>query len=80
LGDNAKTIDDIVSGNHPFAEKLQKAKRPIIIVGANLLARNDGQQILDTLQAFAGTLKPEDVSEFSNCFYNLKKSGYCIIM
>jgi hypothetical protein len=62
LGDNGRTICDLVSGNHPFAEKLKKAKRPVIIVGANLLTGSNGQEILDTLQSFALSLKPEDVS------------------
>lgn len=52
-------INEIASGRHPFAEKLKAAKRPLIIVGAEMLSRKDGGAFLASLQTFAHQLKPE---------------------
>lgn len=60
LGNSTSTIQEIASGKHPFAQRLKQAKRPLIIVGANALSRNDGKAFLSSLQAFAQQLKPED--------------------
>lgn len=60
LGASSSTIQEIVSGRHPFAQRLKSAKRPLIIVGANALSRNDGKAFLSSLHSFAQTLKPED--------------------
>jgi NADH dehydrogenase (ubiquinone) Fe-S protein 1 len=60
LGNSASTIQEIVSGKHPFAQRLKSAKRPLIIVGANALARNDGKAFLSSLHSFAQSLSPED--------------------
>ena len=60
LGNSTTTIQDIASGKHPFAKRLKEAKRPLIIVGANALSRNDGKAFLSSLQSFAQQLKPED--------------------
>lgn len=59
LGHSSSIVQDIASGKHPFAKRLQAAKRPVIIVGANALSRNDGKAFL-SLQTFAQHLKPED--------------------
>lgn len=59
LGHSSSTINEITSGNHPFAKRLKAAKRPVIIVGANAMARNDGKAFL-SLQTFAQQLQPED--------------------
>lgn len=59
LGSNASVLNEIASGNHPFAKRLKSAKRPLIIVGAEALASNSG---LMGLQTFAQQLKPEDGS------------------
>lgn len=42
LGDDAKIVSSILDGSHPFAEKLAAAKKPMIVVGTNALARGDG--------------------------------------
>lgn len=57
LGSNASVLNEIANGNHPFAQRLKKAKRPLIIVGAEALARNEG---LMGLHSFAQQLKPEE--------------------
>lgn len=59
LGTSSSTIQEIANGSHPFAQRLKAAKRPLIIVGANALARTDGKAFL-SLQSFVQQLKPED--------------------
>jgi hypothetical protein len=53
LGLSAKTIEEVVSGKHPFAEKMKEAQRPLIIVGASLLRRADREGLLKGLHALA---------------------------
>lgn len=60
LGSNPSVLQEIASGRHPFSQRLKQAKRPLIIVGANTLSRNDGKSFLVALQTFAQQLKPED--------------------
>ncbi|CAO1379971.1 unnamed protein product [Diamesa serratosioi] len=60
LGSNPSVLQEIAKGSHPFSQRLKDAKRPLIIVGANALARNDGKSFLAALQSFASQLKPED--------------------
>lgn len=62
LGNQTSVIEDIASGRHPFAQRLKQAKRPLIIVGANALSRNDGKAFLSSLHTFSSQLKPEDDS------------------
>lgn len=58
LGNNVSVINDITSGRHVFAEKLKAAKKPLIIVGAEMLSRKDGLAFMASLQTFAHQLKP----------------------
>lgn len=60
LGNKASVVEDIASGRHPIAKRLKEAKRPLIIVGANALARSDGKAFMSSLHSFASQLKPED--------------------
>lgn len=60
MGSSPSVLQEIAKGSHPFAQRLKDAKRPLIIVGANALARNDGKSFLAALQSFASQLKPED--------------------
>ncbi|KFB51839.1 AGAP001653-PA-like protein [Anopheles sinensis] len=60
LGNNPLLIRDIADGNHPFTKKLKAAKKPLIIVGANQLARKDGLSFLTVLHVFANSLKLDD--------------------
>lgn len=61
LGEQPQVIADIVAGKHPFAKKLAAAKKPVIIVGADQLARKDGAAILGKLYDYAESLN-KDVS------------------
>lgn len=46
LGAGPETLKDLADGNHKFASRLKKAKRPLIIVGQGAIARGDGAAIL----------------------------------
>ncbi|XP_008556846.1 NADH-ubiquinone oxidoreductase 75 kDa subunit, mitochondrial [Microplitis demolitor] len=56
LGQSPDIINQLKNNNHPFNEILRKAKKPIIILGADQLTRKDGQQILSATQELAKVL------------------------
>lgn len=49
LGNDPTVLEKILKGTHPFASVLKKAQRPMIIVGEDVLAREDAQAILETI-------------------------------
>lgn len=57
LGDDIAVLDDIVSGKHPFAKTMAKAKKPMIILGMGALTRTDGAAILGRAKAIADATK-----------------------
>ena len=46
LGAGGKTLAEVADGKGAFAEKLQAAKAPMVIVGSAAIARNDGRAVL----------------------------------
>lgn len=65
LGDDASLINEIVSGKHPISKKLESAKRPVIIVGVDQLARPDGEAILAALHGYAAKLSKPGWNAFN---------------
>ncbi|WP_421723724.1 NADH-quinone oxidoreductase subunit NuoG [Bauldia sp.] len=55
LGAGPDTLAAVVAGDHPFAQKLTEAKRPLIIVGHGALARPDGDVVLSQAAKLAVT-------------------------
>lgn len=53
LGEDPNLLQSLVNGSNPFAAKLRKAKKPLIIVGADTLKRPDGAAILSAIQSIA---------------------------
>lgn len=53
LGSDANIIEDLISGKHPFAEKLSKSKNPLIIVGNSVFKRADSYAIYASAQKLA---------------------------
>jgi|TARA_B110000977_G_scaffold147010_1_gene186339 NADH dehydrogenase (ubiquinone) Fe-S protein 1 len=49
LGMSAATIESLASGGHAFCEKMKKAQRPLIIVGASLLRRPDREWLMQQI-------------------------------
>lgn len=65
MGDDASIINDIVSGKHPLSKRLESAKKPVIIVGVDQLARPDGEAILTALYEYGKKLS-KNVSFHTN--------------
>ncbi len=53
LGDNPEVLDKIVSGHHEFAEVLNSADRPMLILGQGALVRADGAALLAVARRIA---------------------------
>ncbi len=61
LGAGPETLAKIADGSHPFLKTLEKAERPMLILGAAALARPDGAAVLALAAKAAiamGALKP----------------------
>lgn len=61
MGESPEVINDIINGKHPISKKLASASKPVIIIGADQLARKDGAAILSALHGYANKLS-KDVS------------------
>ena len=46
LGAGGKTLAEVADGKHAFAEKLNAAKAPLVVVGSAAVARSDGRAVL----------------------------------
>jgi NADH-quinone oxidoreductase subunit G len=68
LGDAPNLLERIGSGDHPFAEVLNNATKPMLIVGMAALARDDGAAVLDAARQVAETLGFVDVNTGWNGF------------
>lgn len=65
LGDDAGLVSRVCQGSHAFSKVLEGAKKPAIIVGADVLERPDGSGILATVSAYCKKLnKPVCISIF----------------
>ncbi|WP_417515243.1 NADH-quinone oxidoreductase subunit NuoG [Minwuia sp.] len=53
LGAGPQTLTEVAGGSHSFADVLKQAERPLIIVGAGALAREDGLAVLDAARKVA---------------------------
>lgn len=53
LGDDPRLLGALISGEHAFAQTLQGAERPMLIVGQAALTRPDGAAILDAARRLA---------------------------
>jgi NADH-quinone oxidoreductase subunit G len=61
LGSAPSLLEELRYGTHPFAQTLQSAERPLVIVGQGAIARPDGAAILAECWRLAeavGALKP----------------------
>jgi len=57
LGADAALVKDVCSGSHAFSKVLEGAKKPAIIIGADLLERADGAAIHATVAEYCKKLK-----------------------
>lgn len=61
LGNSTKTLLEIAEGRHPFCARLANAKKPMLVVGARTLERQDGTGILSachTISLHSNILNP----------------------
>ncbi|MBC8158341.1 MAG: NADH-quinone oxidoreductase subunit G [Alphaproteobacteria bacterium] len=68
LGETADILKAIASGKHEFADVLQKAERPMLIVGQGALKRDDGAQVLAVARQIAEKTGMIDVAASWNGF------------
>ncbi|XP_030745348.1 NADH-ubiquinone oxidoreductase 75 kDa subunit, mitochondrial [Sitophilus oryzae] len=59
LGDSPSILQQLVSGQHEVSKKLKSAKKPLIIVGSEVLERVDGGAILSAVQKLSASTSPE---------------------
>merc|ERR1719381_27726 len=57
LGDSTEVLKELAAGNHPFANELNSAKNPIVIVGSEALQREDGGAVISLVQQIADNAK-----------------------
>jgi NADH-quinone oxidoreductase subunit G len=53
LGSGTDSLIEIADGKHKFSKVLQKAKKPMMILGQGALSRSDGAAVLATARAIA---------------------------
>lgn len=60
LGTEAKVLELLVAGKHPFSAKFHAAKNPIVIVGQKALSRKDARSIVSLSRQLADLHKDDD--------------------
>jgi len=53
LGAGPQTLAEVAEGRHEFCERLERAERPMLIVGQGALARPDGEAVLAAARTVA---------------------------
>lgn len=46
LGDSTEVLEELASGKHPYSKRFSSAQRPMLVVGSELLQRQDGKAVL----------------------------------
>ncbi len=46
LGEELNTLEDILKGKHPIAKQLKEAKKPMLILGSQVISLDDGTEII----------------------------------
>lgn len=75
LGDDASLITQVCNGSHAFSKVLEAAKKPAIIVGAELLERADGAGIHATIHSYAKKLSKPNWNAFNVLQTNASQAG-----
>jgi len=60
LGESASVLEEILAGTHPYAETLNNAEKPMVIVGAPALQGTAGPGILKAATALAEKLQSKE--------------------
>ncbi|XP_039498429.1 NADH-ubiquinone oxidoreductase 75 kDa subunit, mitochondrial [Drosophila santomea] len=75
LGADAALVKDVCSGAHAFSKVLEGAKKPAIIIGADLLERADGAAIHATVAEYCKKLKKPNWNPFNVLQTNAAQVG-----
>ncbi|XP_066139897.1 NADH-ubiquinone oxidoreductase 75 kDa subunit, mitochondrial [Euwallacea fornicatus] len=62
LGNSPSILQQLTGGQHDICKKLQSAKKPLIIVGSEVLERPDGSAILAAAQKLSASARPQEES------------------
>jgi NADH dehydrogenase/NADH:ubiquinone oxidoreductase subunit G len=57
IGTSPATLEQILNGSHSSAERLRKAKFPMIVVSSKALERSDGEAIMNNVKKIAKEFK-----------------------
>ena len=68
LGDDPHLLERVAAGDHPFADVLKNATKPMLIVGMGALARDDGAAVLAAARQVVENLGLVDASTGWNGF------------
>ncbi|CAG9773892.1 unnamed protein product [Ceutorhynchus assimilis] len=60
LGDGTDVLQQLIGGGHEVSKKLKSAKKPLIIVGSEVLERPDGAAILAVIQKLSASTKAQE--------------------
>ncbi|WP_026987507.1 NADH-quinone oxidoreductase subunit NuoG [Fodinicurvata fenggangensis] len=77
LGAGPDSLAELAEGKNDFAKVLQKAERPLIIMGSAVFARPDGEALLGTIRRFAESVGAvgKDAPEGWNGFSVLQRAA-----
>jgi NADH dehydrogenase (ubiquinone) Fe-S protein 1 len=73
IGTTSSDLEKILDGSHPFAAKLAKAKKPLIIVGPSVFERKDTPSTLKNISSLASKLGKSALPEWKSIFNVLQK-------
>ena len=78
LGQDAKSLVNLIAGKGPFAEKFKAAKKPLIIVGSALVEHKDGAGVYNALAKFVEKNKSKLLTPTWNGLSVLQRVCLCI--
>ncbi|MCT4635220.1 MAG: NADH-quinone oxidoreductase subunit NuoG [Rickettsiales bacterium] len=53
LGEELNTLEDILKGKHPIAKQVKEAKKPMLILGSQVISLDDGTEIITLCKLIA---------------------------
>jgi len=62
LGDTISVMEKIIDGSHPYAKRLQGAKKPLVVLGSSLFERKDSEYIMKLATQLCLKYQPKDHS------------------
>lgn len=75
IGSTTQSLEALLDGSHPFADKLANADLPMILVGSATFERNDGKAIYNTILKICEKYNVVSAEKEWNGFNVLHKEG-----